>query len=67
MELAKKIPKRIHQVNRVVYVFGGLIDDSTLVGPNSITPTLLSTESITQLQAADAIVNKIIAEYKVSL
>ena len=48
MELAKEIPKTIHQINRIVYIFGG-------VEQISVTKTLLTEDVIFQLQEADYI------------
>ena len=56
---AKKIPQTIHQVNRVVYIFG----DKVTAPVNSITPTHLLPDAIKQLQAADEIVNQILLKY----
>lgn len=58
--LAKEIPKRVHGVNRVVYVFGAPLTQSRY---SSITPTLLTPDSIEQLQLADEIVNQILVQY----
>lgn len=56
---AKKIPQKIHQVNRVVYIFGEQVN-----GPiDSITPTHLSPDVIELLQAADEIVNQVLLKY----
>lgn len=52
-DLAKQIPKKIHQVNRVVYVFGESIDQQV----TDITPTHLTPDVIDQLRIADQIVN----------
>ncbi len=58
-EKAKQIPKTIHLVNRIVYVFGEKID-----GPiTSITPTKLTPDVISQLQQADDIVNQVLLKY----
>ena len=54
MELAKKLPKTIHQLNRVVYLFG-----PTLTQPvTEITPTKLQPPVIEQLRRADDIVTQ---------
>lgn len=53
---AREIPKRVHDVNRVVYVFG---DQLTAV-PESITPTHPDPEAVAQLRQADKIVNDIL-------
>ncbi len=59
MEMAREIPKTLHSVNRVVYVFGeqvrGPIDD--------ITPTFPTAEVIEQLRRADDVVNKVLIKY----
>lgn len=57
--LALEIPKTIHQVNRVVYLFGDVYSKPV----KQITPTYLTPDVVTQLQAADAIVNQILFEY----
>mmetsp|Transcript_2346 Transcript_2346/g.3371 ORF Transcript_2346/g.3371 Transcript_2346/m.3371 type:complete len:642 (-) Transcript_2346:363-2288(-) len=54
-EMAREIPKKVHDVNRVVFVFGEAIKESHL---NSITKTLLSRETCDQLRAADDIVTQ---------
>lgn len=56
-ELAKEIPKKVHRINRLVYIFGGECSH-----PWTVTPTLLTTENIATLQAADEIVNAILAQ-----
>jgi len=52
-QLARQIPRTVHGVNRVVYLFGepvsGFID--------SITPTHLTNDAIEQLRYVDSIVN----------
>ena len=58
--LAKEIPKRVHGVNRVIYVFGAPLTEGHY---RSITRTLLTPESITQLQQADEVVNRILLQY----
>lgn len=58
--LSKSIPKTIHGVNRVVYVFGRPLKRDLY---DSITPTLLQPEPIDQLQRADEIVNAILLKY----
>jgi hypothetical protein len=55
METAKKIPKLIHEVNRVVYVIGSTGEEEKIA--YEITPTRLEPDVIHQLQAADDIVN----------
>lgn len=57
LELAKDIPKKLHMVNRVAYVFGPL-----LKGPvKTITPTYPTPEAVRQLQLADDIVTGVMA------
>lgn len=58
--LAKTIPRTVHGVNRVVYVFG---EPLTQREYRTITPTLLNEECIQQLQAADDIVNQTLLKY----
>jgi GMP synthase (glutamine-hydrolysing) len=60
-ERAREIPKSVHAVNRVVYVFG-----DKLTGKETdqvITPTLLTVDVLEQLRAADKIVNDILLEH----
>eukprot|EP00124_Ichthyophonus_hoferi_P001272 Ihof_evm9s62 gene=Ihof_evmTU9s62 len=53
---AKVIPRLCHNINRVVYVFGGPVP-----GPfSAITPTLLTVPVLDQLREADSIVNEIL-------
>lgn len=59
LEIAKEIPKTIHSVNRVVYVFGEKIDTPI----TQITPTTLTPEVIEQLRDADAIVNELLLKH----
>ena len=54
-ELAKEIPKLIHKVNRVCFVFGNKISTSP-----SLIPTLMRPDIIEKLQEADDIVNQIL-------
>lgn len=58
LALAGEIPKQIHQVNRVVYVFGPSVREW-----QQITPTLLTTEVLDQLRRADQIVNQVLRQY----
>ncbi len=58
-DLARKIPKHVHQVNRVVYVFGEKLDTV----PSTITPTLLTKDVLNQLREADDIVNQVLLKY----
>ena len=57
--IAKEIPKRIHKVNRVAYIFGDKIEGEV----RSITSTQLTPEVISQLQCADDIVSNLLLEY----
>jgi GMP synthase (glutamine-hydrolysing) len=58
-EIAHEIPKQIHGVNRIAYIFG-----ETIQGPiRNITPTHLTPNVISQLQHADDIVNEVLIEY----
>lgn len=57
--LALEIPKTIHQVNRVVYVFGESFDQPI----KEITPTLLEPAVLSQLRDADSIVNQTIRDF----
>jgi len=54
--LAREIPKGIHRVNRIVYLFG----ERTVGSFNEITPTHLTKDVIEQLRKADTIVNQIL-------
>jgi GMP synthase (glutamine-hydrolysing) len=56
VQLAKDIPKTIHSVNRVVYIFGD-------GDPMAITPTHLTPDVIHKLQKADDVVNSVLLEY----
>merc|ERR1712039_154537 len=59
MEFARLIPKVCHNVNRVVYSFGGPVP-----GPyRRITPTLPGREALDQLRAADDVVNRTLIKY----
>eukprot|EP00939_MAST-03C_sp_MAST-3C-sp1_P002091 g2091.t1 len=60
LEIAKEIPKRCHEVNRVVYIFGPRLKSSVL---RSVTPTTLTTDVVSQLRAADDIVNQTLVKY----
>lgn len=57
--LARKIPQHIHQVNRVVYVFGEPVGGV----PQRITNTHLSLEVVDQLRRADEVVNQVLLKY----
>jgi GMP synthase (glutamine-hydrolysing) len=56
MFLAKLIPRILHNVNRVCYIFGGPV----LYQVTDITHTHLSRFAISQLRSADAIANEIL-------
>ncbi len=58
--LALKIPKTVHDINRVVYLFG---EKLTTQVQTSMTLTKLNRESIAQLQEADEIVNETLLKY----
>lgn len=58
-DLARMIPKKLHQVNRVVYVFGEPITEQ----PTQITPTLLTPDVIDQLRVADEVVNQVLLKF----
>lgn len=53
--LAKLIPRILHNINRVCYVFGGKV----VYQVTDITNTHLSKQVITQLREADAIANDV--------
>ena len=58
IEMARQIPKALHDINRVVYVFGDVLE-----GPiKEITPTMPTPEAIEQLRQADRIVNDTLYE-----
>ncbi|XP_064642766.1 GMP synthase [glutamine-hydrolyzing]-like [Lineus longissimus] len=56
MSLAKIIPRICHNVNRVVYIYGGLVTEPV----QDITPTLLSKGVLSTLRQADFLVNKVL-------
>merc|ERR1712176_754568 len=59
LEFARLIPKVCHNVNRVVYCFGGPV-----TGPfQRITRTLPSREALDQLRAADDVVNRTLIKH----
>ncbi|GAM22105.1 hypothetical protein SAMD00019534_052800, partial [Acytostelium subglobosum LB1] len=62
-QLAKVIPKLCHNVNRIVYVFGEVINSKTTV-IRQITPTHLVPDTIAQLQLADSLVNEVLLKYQ---
>jgi len=57
--MAKDIPKRIHKVNRIAYLFGEKITSPI----NNITITHITPDVIKQLQLADDIVNQALIKY----
>uniref|UniRef100_A0A915J1D4 GMP synthase (glutamine-hydrolyzing) n=1 Tax=Romanomermis culicivorax TaxID=13658 RepID=A0A915J1D4_ROMCU len=52
-KLAKLIPKALHNVNRVAFVFGKTVEYPIL----DVTPTLLNTQTIGELRQADEVVS----------
>lgn len=58
MFLAKIIPRILHNVNRVCYVFGGPV----LHQITDITHTHISKYSISQLREADHLANQVISD-----
>ena len=58
-DLARQIPKHVHQVNRIVYAFGGKLTNV----PTTITPTVLTADVLDQLREADDIVNQVLLKY----
>lgn len=64
LEIAKEIPKMIHEVNRVVYVFSedgsNELPDSV---PYTITKTNLTLNEVEQIQLADSIVNEVLIRH----
>jgi GMP synthase (glutamine-hydrolysing) len=59
LHIAQEIPKRLHDINRVVYVFGKALEQS----PLDITPTFPTPEAIQQLRDADWQVNEVLRKY----
>lgn len=64
MSIASSIPKKVHSVNRVVFLFPGRNsnDDLHTPVPLTITPSFLGTDEIALVRAADKIVNEILLE-----
>lgn len=58
-ELARSIPKRVHQVNRIVYLFGQPIQNQE----KEVTKTWLIPEVVDQLREADDITNQTLRKY----
>ena len=54
-QLSREIPKTLHQINRIVFVFGEFDEDKI-----STTKTLLDKESVDQLKNADFIANNLL-------
>lgn len=69
-EIANDIPKKIHEINRVVYIFGEIVNcdnylnDNNTNNTNNTTKTFLTKETINQLRNVDHIINKNMEEYK---
>jgi GMP synthase (glutamine-hydrolysing) len=62
--IAKQIPKKIHQVNRVVYVFSNTPEEvAPEEVPYTVTPTRLLPQEIEQLQIADNAVNEVLYKH----
>lgn len=59
LQLARSIPKTLHNVNRIAYFFGGSFENFL----PTITATHLDRESLDQLRAADAIVNELLLKH----
>jgi GMP synthase (glutamine-hydrolysing) len=59
---AREIPKKIHNINRVVYVFGDKLDGHV----REITPTYPEPEAVRQLRLADMHVNNILRKYSLT-
>lgn len=57
--LAKEIPQKIHQINRVVYLFGDVVSQPI----TTITPTLLSEQTVDQVRQADRIVYELLQKH----
>lgn len=60
MRIARDIPKQLHDVNRVVYVFGDKLSQPVV----DITPTFPTPKAIGQLRLADWHVNEVLRTYK---
>lgn len=63
MQLARELPKHVHQINRVVYMFGPAVAKPIKI----ITPTYVNAESVTQLQLADKVVNDVLFKHDLLL
>lgn len=53
--LAKLIPRILHNVNRVCYIFGGHVNYQV----NDITHTLISSYTLSQIREADHLANEV--------
>jgi len=60
-KISKAIPKTVHGVNRIVYVFGEKVEKSHI---DKIAPTFLVPEVVDQLREADAIVTEVLKGHK---
>jgi GMP synthase (glutamine-hydrolysing) len=59
LQLAKEIPKTLHNINRVAYFFGDAFEHFS----PTITNTHLNAESLDQLREADDIVNQLLLKH----
>jgi GMP synthase (glutamine-hydrolysing) len=59
VEKAREIPKKIHDVNRVVYIFGDKLHGQV----KGITPTFPEPKAVEQLRQADKLVNEVLLKY----
>lgn len=59
--IAKEIPKKVHGVNRVIFVFGQPVRRRHVT---KVTPTTLTPDAINQLRQADDIVQRILVKYE---
>jgi GMP synthase (glutamine-hydrolysing) len=59
IELAREIPKTVHGINRVAYIFGEPVRGAV----QEITPTYLTSDVLGQLRAADEVVTKVMLKY----
>ena len=53
---AKLIPRVCHNINRVTYVFGGVVEHPV----NDVTPTMLTPNVISTLRQADHLANQVL-------
>jgi len=60
LTIAKEIPKSVHAVNRIVFIFGAPVKETVL---RTVTPTTLTLPTIAQLRAADDIVNQTLLKH----